>query len=385
MRAAFALLLAACAAATSAAETLSPPVAAALREVQDLYRAHRYPAALARIARAAALPGQTADDTRVIEEMQGAVAAAAGDLRTAAQAYEALLASGALPRDAQQRYAAALAGADFRLRDYAGAVRAARRHRAAGGDDPDVRTLEIQSSYLSGDCRAVVAALKPAARAGSADTASLQMLADCAGKTHDADARVDALAALAADPKQDVYREHLFDAIRARPGYLSALDLDIGRLRIATGSLTTAAQITDVTELALVAGMPAEAKQVIDAGFASGVLGRDARADRARRLQALVERRLRGDNGGNDLPVDPVDRGFDRVYAGQPEQGIAAIGAALEAGAAHPELARLRLGEAYYVAGRHAEAVRVFRTVQGSGGTAELARVWARVAQARSG
>ncbi|MBC8838118.1 hypothetical protein IAI14_31500, partial [Escherichia coli] len=72
----------------------------------------------------------------------------------------------------------------------------------------------------------------------------------------------------------------MITAIRGTPGYLSSLDLDIYRLRRATGSLATADAYMEMTQLALVAGSPAEGKQVIDQGFASGVLGKDAQADR---------------------------------------------------------------------------------------------------------
>jgi outer membrane protein assembly factor BamD (BamD/ComL family) len=372
------------------AEALRPEVAKPLNDAQNLYRAHNYRGALERIAQAAAVPGKTAYETRVIEEMQGAAAIAGGDPGVATQAYEALLASGQLDGAGVQQFSAALAGVYFQQKNYAAAIRTAQRYDKAGGTDPQMRELLLQSYFLSGDCGNLVATLKPAIdtalKSGHAPAESqLQVLAECGQKTRDTAAQSEALAALVAYYPGPAYQERLFDTVRSKPGYFAPLDLDIYRLRRATGTLTSSDQFMEMTQLSLVAGLPAEAKQVIDQGFASGVLGHDAQAEREKRLQALVVRRLQGQNDGNNLPVDPVDGSFNRVFAGQTQQGIDGINAAIGKGDAHPEAARLRLGEAYYYAGQKARAAQVFRSVKGDDGSADLARLWALVADKRGG
>nr|WP_180970668.1 hypothetical protein [Burkholderia sp. WAC0059] len=371
--------------AAHAADTLRPDVAKPLNDAQNLYRAHNYRGALGKIAQAAAVPGKTPYETRIVEEMQGSAAMAAGDTGLAAQAYEALLGSGQLDNASQQQFSAALAGLYFQQKNYAAAIRTGQRYEKAGGTDPQMRELLLQSYFLSGDCANVVALLRPvadgAARSGRApDQSQLQMLSTCAEKTKDDGAYDAALAALVAYYPQPAYEDRLFDSVRGKPGYVSSLDLDIYRLRRANGTLTTVDQYMEMTQLALVAGLPAEAKQVMDQGYASGVLGHDAQADREKRLQALVMRRLQGQNDGNDLPVDPVDSAFDLVFAGHAQQGIDAMNAAIAKGAAHPDVARLRLGEAYYYAGQKARAVQVFRTVTGTDGAGALARLWVLIA-----
>lgn len=372
------------------ADALRPEVAKPLNDAQNLYRAHNYRGALDRIAQAGAVPGKTAYETRVIEEMQGAAAIAGGDASVAAQAYEALLSSGQLDGAGVQQFSAALAGVYFQQKNYAAAIRTAQRYGKAGGTDPQMGELLLQSYFLSGDCGNVVATLKPgidaALKSGHAPTESqLQLLAECGQKTHHAAAQSEALAALVAYYPSPAYQERLFDAVRSKPGYFSSLDLDIYRLRRATGSLTSSDQFMEMTQLSLVAGLPAEAKQVIDQGFASGVLGHDAQAEREKRLQALVVRRLQGQTDGNNPPVDPVDDAFNHVFEGQAQQGIDGINTALGKGDAHPDAARLRLGEAYYYAGQKARAAQVFRSVKGDDGSADLARLWALVADKRGG
>jgi hypothetical protein len=334
------------------------------------------------------VPSKTAYETRVIEEMQGAAAMAAGDTGVAVGAYEALLSSGELDGASAQQFSAALAGIYFQQKNFAAAIRTAQHYQKAGGTDPQMRELQQQSYFLSGDCVNVVSMVKPgvdaALKGGHPPAESqLQMLAQCAQKTKDDGTHAEALAALVAYYPKPVYQEQLFNAVRSKSGYFGALDLDIYRLRRATGTLTTVGQYMEMTQLALVAGIPSEAKQVMDQGFASGVLGHDAQVDREKRLQALVTRRLQGQGDPNNLPVGPVDGALNLVFAGQEQQGISASVAATGKDTLHPDAARLRLGEAYYYAGQKARAAQVFGTVKGTDGSADLARLWELVAVRR--
>lgn len=368
-----------------AADALRPDVAKPLAAAQELYRAHKYRDALGKIAQAAAVPNRTPYETYMVEATRGATAMAAGDTGMAAQAYETVLNSGRLSGDEEQRTTAALAGIYFQQKNYPQAIRVAQRYLKAGGTDPEMHTLLTQSYYLSNDCSQVVSQLKAStdaqAKAGHApDEAQLQMLATCAQKSKDTGAYRNALGMLVAYHPSPAYWDEMVSAIRGSPGYLSSLDLDIYRLRRATGSLTTADAYMEMTQLALVAGTPAEGRQVIDQGFASGVLGKDAQADREKRLQALAAKRAQsGSDAAN--PVAPIDAGMNLVFAGHAAQGLSMMEQAIaKGGIEHPDAARLRLGEAYYVAGQKAHALQVLRTVKGTDGSGDLAKLWTAVA-----
>lgn len=367
------------------ADALRPDVAKPLAAAQELYRAHKYRDALGKIAQAAAVPNRTPYETYMVEEMRGAAAMAAGDTGTAAQAYESVLNSGRLSGEDEQRTTAALAGIYFQQKNYPLAIRTAQRYLKAGGTDPEMRTLLTQSYYLSNDCAPVVSQLKAStdtqANGGHApDEGQLQMLATCAQKVKDGNAYRGALGLLVAYHPSPAYWDEMIAAIRGTPGYLSSLDLDIYRLRRATGSLATADAYMEMTQLALVAGSPAEGKQVIDQGFATGILGKDAQADREKRLQALAAKRAQP-GGDAATPVTPLDTGMNLVFAGRAQQGLPMMEQAIaKGGLEHPDAARLRLGEAYYVAGQKARAVQVLRTVKGTDGSGDLARLWTAVA-----
>ncbi|MGE8165768.1 tetratricopeptide repeat protein [Paraburkholderia sp. NPDC080076] len=371
--------------ASHAADTLRPDVAKPLNAAQDLYRAHKYKDALTKIDQAAAVPGKTPYESTMVEQMRGAAAAAAGDTGVAAQAYETLLSSGKLSGADEQRTSAALAGIYFQQKNYAQAAKVAQRYLKSGGGDPDMRTLLVQSYYLSNDCASVVSLLKPGidaqVHAGHApDESQLQLLGTCAQRVKDDATYRSTLEKLVAYHPKQSYWDELFSAIRNKPGYSSKLDIDTYRLRRATGSLSTADDYMEMTQLAIVAGTTAEGKQVIDQGFTSGVLGRDAQADREKRLQALAAKRAQAPADPAN-PVAPVDMGFNQVFAGQAKQGLAAMDAAIaKGGLDHPDQAQLHLGEAYYMAGDKARAVQTFRAVKGTDGSADLARLWVLVA-----
>ncbi|MBU6489394.1 MAG: tetratricopeptide repeat protein [Burkholderiales bacterium] len=378
--------LAAAPAATYAADTLRPEVGKPLNDAQTLYRAHKYKEALAKIAQAAAVPGKTPYENFMVEEMRGAAAVAAGDTGLAAQAYESLLNGGKLQGEDEQRVTATLAGIYFQERNYPRAIVTAQRYLKAGGSDPQMRTMLVQSYYLSNDCASVVNLLKPSidaqTKAGRApDESQLQLLGTCAQRTKNDAAYRGALEALVAYHPKQSYWDDLLVAIRNKPGYSSRLDIDSYRLRRATNALTSADDYMEMTQLALVAGSNAEAKQVIDQGFASGMLGHDPKtADREKRLQALAAKRA---SAGADKanPPAPVDEGLNLVFAGQAKDGIAMMDSAIASGKLqHPDQAQLHLGVAYYVAGQKARAVQAFRSVKGTDGSSDLARLWLLVA-----
>lgn len=371
--------------AAQAADTLRPDVAKPLNDAQNLYRAHHYEDALNKIAQAGAVPNKTPYETYMVEEMRGAAAMAAGQNGVAAQAYESLLASGQLKGEDAQRTTAALAGIYFQQKNYAQAIKAAQRYQKAGGGDPQMATLLVESYYLSGDyataTRLLNASVEAQVRGGhTPDEAQLQLLGTCAQRANDQEAYRGALEKLVAYHPKQSYWDDLLHAIRSKPGYLSALDLDTYRLRRATGSLSSADDYMEMTQLAIVAGSTAEGKQIIDQGFASGVLGHDAGADRERRLQALAAKRA---NAAPDPanPLAPYDAAFNQVYAGQEKQGLATMESLIaKGGLDHQDLARLRLGEAYFASGQKARAVQAFKAVKGNDGSADLAQLWVLVA-----
>ena len=143
----------------------------------------------------------------------------------------------------------------------------------------------------------------------------------------------------------------------------------------------------EATELALQVPVPGEAKSIIDQGYAKGVLGTGPEAARHKRLQDLVtktynddlkllpqqEKDADGDHDGNKL----IGIGAEYVSYGQFDHGISLIQTAIKRDQLrHPEDAKLILGLAYLKAGKKPQAVQVLKTVGGTEGAGDIAKLW---------
>ena len=390
----FALALAACCTHTQA-DTVRAEVGKPLQAAQELLKAQKYQDALARIAETDAVPNKTPFEVFTIQRTRGAVAATAGMTELAIRSFEEVIASGRLPSDEQLKTVQAVAGLAYRAKDYAKAASLAARYIKQGGADSQMRGLLIQSLYLSHDydqaAKEAQAALRDDEKAGRTPTeGQLQLLANCHVKLNNTAGYQAVLEKLVAHHPKKEYWSDLLRRLPQRAGFSSHLALDVFRLQQSTGTLVSAADFVEMAQLALQDSSPVEARKVIDQGFAAGVLGSGADADRHKRLRDLaikgVADELRSlansDAEAASGAVAPTGTGlFNLGWAlfqhGRADKGIAMMELGLQKGGLkRPEHARLHLGLALLVAGQKARALPVLTQVQGTDGSAELARLW---------
>jgi hypothetical protein len=379
-------------ASAPAQETVRPEIGKPLQAAQELIRAHKFKDALATLREADAVAGKSAFESYTVERMRLSAASGAGDADTASKAYEAAQASGRMSSADKQRMTESLALAYYRARDYVRATQWSQRHSKEGGNNPAVRSVLIQSQYLSGDyagaAKELTAEIQAAERAGHApDEERLKLLMNAALKLNDNHSYVWAVEKLVTHHPKKEYWADLLSHLQRQPNFSDRLALDTYRLAYATGALSRASDYLEMTQLALQAGFPAEAKRVIDQGFAGGVLGTAADDERDKRLRDLVAKRLAEDNpaksesdaraqAGRD-GTTLVNAGMRLVFAGQPAKGIALMQQGIATGnLKRPDDAKLHLGIAQVLAGEHGKAQTTFRSVFGSDGTADLARLW---------
>ena len=151
--------------------------------------------------------------------------------------------------------------------------------------------------------------------------------------------------------------------------------------------LTDTNDYFEATQLALQAGVPAEAKLFMDKGYEAKLLGQGKDADRHGRLRALVDKSLAesqqnrakeeqealGAKDGNDL----VKIGQNYVFEGKADKGISLMEQGIKKGGLkRPDDAKLRLGEAQIYAGKKSAGVQTLKDVKGSDGTGDIARLW---------
>jgi hypothetical protein len=393
--AAAALLVAGIAAggASLAQESVRPEIGKPLQAAQEMIKAGRYREALGKVREAEAAGARNANETYLIERMRLAAASGAGDAETAARSFDALSGSGRIQPAEKLKMMESIAGSYYRAQQYPKAMQWSQRYLREGGTSPAIRTMLIQSQYLSGDfagaSKELVAEIQGAERAGTTPGEDrLKLLLNAASKQGDNNAYVFAMERLVTYYPKKEYWVDLLSRMQRKPGFSDRLSLDAYRLSLATGSMSAAADFMEMAQLALQADLASEGKVVIDKGIASGALTTGAQADRAKRLKALVDKKLAEDaasraedekqavaaKSGDAL----VSLGMYSVYSGQAAKGVQLMQQGIaKGGLKRPEDAKLHLGIAQLAAGDKARAQATFKTVQGTDGTADLARLWA--------
>jgi hypothetical protein len=382
--------IAACTPAT--AQALRPEVARPLQQAGELLKAGKAKEALAKVRDADAVPNKNAAEQLTIERMRGAAAQRAGDHATVIQAFEAAYASGKLAPAEQAQVAESLAYAYAQTNNVPKAQAWIARAQQAGGSSPQLKQLMAWLQAQSGDHAAIArdaaAAVSAAEQAGQRPAeADLLRLADAQmrGNLPGYNSTLEKL--LAHYPKKD-YWAAVLARLPRKAGFADRHALDVMRLKLASGTMSATDEYMEMAQLALQAGVPAEAKKIVERGFASGALGSGPEAGRHQRLRDLVLKQdaessaglaarsaeAAAAKDGNAL----VQVGWVLVSRGQVDPGIALIEQGIaKGGLKRPEDARLRLGMAQLQSPQaRAKATQTLRSVQGTDGTADIARLW---------
>jgi hypothetical protein len=379
--------------AVQAQDALRPEVGKPLQAAQELIKAGRYKEALARVRDADAVGGKTANESLMVERMRIAAASGAGDVDTAARSFEVINGSGKVSGADKIRMIESIAGSYYRAREYAKAMQWYQRYFKEGGTSNANRNLLIQTQYLSGDLSGVIkevtADIVATEKSGGMPAEDrINLLLNAAVKLKDVNAETFALERLVSYYPKKEYWVTLLSRLQSKPNFSDRLVLDTYRLSLATGSMTAANDYSELAQLALQAGSGAEAKQVVDKGFAAGILGAGPEADRHKRLRDLINKRIAearttqaadeqsalAAKDGNDL----LTIGLNQVFEGQKAKGLALMQQGIaKGGLKRPEDAKLHLAIAQLIAGENAKALATLRTVSGNDGTSDLARLWA--------
>jgi hypothetical protein len=376
--------------AAAQSQGVRPEVGKPLQAAAALVKQRKGREAMAEIAKAEAVPNRTAYENQVIAQMKAAAASAAGDHDATIRANEALLSSGKVSGREALTLVQSIAVAYYQKKDYADAAKWTQRYFKEGGTDPQMRNMLLQSYYLGNDCNNVNRMLAGAADENSSKRASeeeLQILANCYLRQKDTGGYVSTIEKLVLHYPKKQYWTDLLSRVQKKPGFSDRLGINVYRLKLATGNISGAGDYMEMAQLALQAGVPAEAKTIMDKGYAEGILGKGDQAERQQRLRALIDKSLAESKAkreaeekealaakdGNQL----VTLGLNYVYEGQQDKGFKLIEQGIKKGGLRrPEDAKLRLGEAQLQFGQKSRGVQTLRDVKGNDGTADIARLW---------
>jgi len=369
-----------------AAESVRAEIGKPLQAAQALMKQGKHKEALAKLREADKVAGKTSNEAYLIERVRAAAASSAGDYGTAADAFEALIASGKLSASERAQFSEGLIGIYMRGGELGKANEAILR-QLKNGDDAKLRGYLMQNYYKQGNIAALETELRNAEKSGRMSEDMLGMLANIQLKKNDKAGYVNTIEKMAANYPKAQYWNDLLNRVQGKPGFSGRLAVDVYRLKLANGLLKKPSEYMEMAQLVLQARAPAEALKVIDKGYKAGALGTGPDAARHQRLKDLAEKSLAERNKeaaateaefvaakDND---GLVALGYSLVQAGQTDKGLKMMESAIKAGGLrYAEEAKLRLGEAYAAAGKKQQAISTLRTVGGKEGTADLARYW---------
>ena len=386
-----ALLLAAGLVQVQVAHAVSAAVAKPLKEASDLVRAGKAKEGLAKLN---GVTGTNAEDNYMLARIRGAAYQSMHADGEAAQQYEAAFATGHVPPAEAGRLATTVAGIYAQQHSNAKAMQWVEKAKAAGYSGSDLRQIQDYVQGNSGDygqiARDNAAKVQAAEAAGRRpDEDDLLRLADAYRHTNNKVGDLGVKEKLVLNyPSNKQYSSIYLADLPGKPGFSSRFSLDLLRLRLASGNLTAAADYMEMGQLLLQAQLPAEAKMVVDKGYAAGVLGTGAEAARQQRLRDLINKtatesaaslaKRTTDAKASKTGDDLVAIGSEYASMGKYDDGIALIQEGIAKDKLkHPEDAKLRLGVAQLQSGKgKAAAAKTLHTVQGTDGGPEIARLY---------
>ena len=382
-------LVAAFAFGTSHAQGLRPELGKPLQQAAEYIKAGKGREALAKVREAEAVPNRTPAEQLMVDRMKAAAAQRAGDMATAVQALEAVhpKTSGA---EAGQ-IAEQIASAYTQLKNVPKATEWVAKAQQAGNNSATLKQLQSYLQGASGDYTAIArdaaAAVAAAEQSGGRPTeADLLRLADAQQRTGQTGPQVATLERLLTlYPKKDYWNAYL-SRLPRKPNFADRFGLDVLRLKLATGNLTKADEYMEMAQMAMQVGLPAEGLQIVDKGLAAKVLGTGPEAERHKRLRDLAVKKTEEAKAGIAAQAieaaaqksgdDLVRVGYAFVTLGNADKGIAMIEQGIaKGGLKRPEDAKLRLGIAQLTKNK-AKAQQTLRSVGGSDGSADIARLW---------
>lgn len=385
------------AASAPAGPTLRPEVAKALIAAQEALKNADATAggkeALAKVAEAEKVPNLTPVEAYNTQRIKAVAAFRAGDRPLSLTLFDEVLKNPLLPAADRLSINDVAVKLAIELKDDARALPLLKSYRDLGGNDPALRrrlafVLNEQNDHAGAlkEAQALVQADEAAGRAPSEPM--LKVIAISQNKLNDPAGYLVTLEKLTQfHPTLDYWAELTARTAR-RSGFADdRLRLDLYRLQRAVGLSLETDEQADMAQRALLAGLPAEAQKLMDEGYAAALFGKGPQAAAHQQLRAQATKAAAGDlksfnesetaarnaKDGNAA----VNLGMAIAGTGATERGLALVEAGIaKGGLRQPNDALLRQGMLLARLNRNDDALKAFAAVQGSDGTADLARLW---------
>ena len=391
--------------ATSLAQEKQPKnstaLAKPLNDANAALKAKNYPDAIAKLKAAEGVSGKTPADQYIIDEMLSFAYIKTQNYPEAAKVMEAKLDSGLTPQAEQPTLVKQLATINYQIKNYDKAIDFGNRAIKGGYADDQIKTIVGQSYYLKGDWKNTLKfeddIVNAQIKAGQTPTnESLSLIYSACTKLQDEACQTRAVEKMVTYyPKPDTWAQLLYSMRKDTSGNEADL-FQTYRLMLDTDVLKEPSDYTEMAELALDAGSPGDAQNVLQKAQEKNVFTDQRSKDRAQRLLDSAKKRAQADQAG--LPklekeADAASSGDKNIAVGRAYLGYGQYDKAVDqlskglgkSGVKNEADARLTLGIAQLKAGHKDDAVKTFKAVKGDPALERLANLWSLHAKQGSG
>lgn len=380
-----------------AKDVVSNKMAVPLKKAEQLMRQGKYAQADAAIKEAQAINGATPYEQDIITQLQIASAVKQNKIDEALAGYTHLLSSNRLTKDQRVQTILAQATMAYRARKYPQAAQYIQQYFKAGGDNPHMQTLLIQSYFLSNDFKSALAEqqkqIDAELKAGSVPAETQwQFMVNCQQKLGDKEGLRHSYAQLAVHYPKPEYWSYVINSLVTTKGMAPQVELEVWNFREKAGLLTTADQYMTMAEIAVQAGLPHIATETLVRGRAKGLFTGN-NASRALRLEDYIGKIVNKQK--TDLPNlltqarqektgDALFKlGYDVFASGGVTDGTKIMQEAMAKPMDNRNIAALEYATAEQSLGEKKKAITVLKSITGKGVSVELASLWLMKLQAK--
>jgi hypothetical protein len=388
------------AATKDAAHTVSREVGKPLKAAQDALQKNDYNGALEKLKEADGMAKKSPYEQHLIHEMEGYAFVRTKQYPEAAKALEPGLTDGFLDASQIPQRTVALAQLNYQIKNYDKSIEFGTQAIEKGYADAQMPTLVGQAYYLKNDWKGVQhfekAQIAAEEKKGAAPTnEALQLLLSACLKSNDESCTNNALQELVVyHPKPEYWSQLLYSMFKTVKSDRNLLQTY--RLASDVNVLKRPEDFTDFAQLAIEAGSPGEAEQVIQKGMQENIFPDSRTKGKAQRLLTDAQRASKRDQAGLDKSARQAaassngqeEVGLGLAYYGyqQYDKAVQALTQGISKGGlkSAPE-AQLLLGIAQLKAGNKDAALKAFKSVKGDPTLERLATLWSLRARGGSG
>jgi tetratricopeptide (TPR) repeat protein len=320
---------------------------------------------------------------------QAAAAVRSKNWDLAIESLEYLVNSSDVPQADKRSMLESLMNASLQKKDNARAVKWGRQYLQEGGTNPGIRLAMIQTLSVMGEHKQVLQEVQEKMRLDAAagqktPEQDLRLMAISYRQLKDDAGYMRMLKRLVSDYPSKAYWVEVIARMAQQPGLNSRQELNLYRLLEQTGNMEEVDEYTEMANLAIKAGLPAEALRVLNKGFEQGILGKGADAPAQTKLRADALKKTQEDaKGFAQLEKSAKDAvtwtAVADVYFSQQNWTAAhtAYAKALELGGSRREN-DLRLHDAIslFQLGHKESARQQLAAIQGDVAWSEIAHLW---------